>query len=120
MANYDPQLRRETWCFQILGTQRGRRVYQRLGYNLVSYDDDPVEWIEPVNEAFSTDLLSHGSGDCTSIESRTHYGRVSRFEYFDGRPFEGITVNAELNVDSLGTDFGKSPNDFGADRGKDT
>ena len=50
MAQFDPALRRETWCFQRLGTDPGGRpILRRMGFNLVSYDNSPDQVIEPVN-----------------------------------------------------------------------
>jgi len=113
MANFDPALKREIWCFQRIGRQGGHSVYRRLGYNLVSWDDDPNYYIEPVNETNSVDLLAVSSTDnCKQIDPMSDFGRVVRFEYFDGRPYEGIAVNADVNVDALINSFGSSPNDF--------
>ena len=94
-------------------------IYKRLGYNLVSYDSDPLQWVEPVNESFSTDMLDTASQG-TVVDAMTHYGRVNRFEYYDGRPFEGITNGAEFNVDGMTTSFGLAPNDFDRPRSIDT
>jgi hypothetical protein len=113
MANFDPALKREIWCFQRLGRQGGHAVYRRLGYNMVSYDDDPTFYIEPVNETNSVDLFGVNSTDnCKQIDAVTDFGRVMRFEYFDGRPFEGIAINADVNIDSMANSFGANPNDF--------
>ena len=113
MANFDPALKREIWCFQRLGRQSGHAVYRRLGYNLVSYDDDPNFYVEPVNETVSCDLLAgESANNCKQIDVMADFGRVTRFEYFDGRPYEGIALNADVNVDAMLQSFGTNPNDF--------
>lgn len=100
MANFDPMLRKETWCFQRMGKQGGHSVYRRLAFNLVSYDDDPVQWIEPVNSDNFVDVLG-GTGQV--FDPTTDFGRVVRFEYFDGSmPFQGVSFGADVNVDALG------------------
>ena len=99
MANFDPLLRRETWCFQRIGRQAGHSVYRRLGFNLVSYDDDPQQWIEPVNENNFIDTLGQTN---VQFDPQTDFGRVVRFEYFDGAmPFQGMAFGADVNIDAL-------------------
>jgi hypothetical protein len=53
MANFDPLMRRETWCFQrnSAKTYDGKECMQLLPFKFVEYDGSPDRYIEPVNLA---------------------------------------------------------------------
>lgn len=105
MAQYDPSLRRETWLFKEIGRQGKKNpIYKRLGYILVSYDGDPVHYLEPcpVDQTvavIANDGTTTGNG-CRVIDPVADgLGRMSAQQFFTGRPFEVFAYN---DVDAAG------------------
>lgn len=99
----DPTTKVEIWLFQKIGVVGGGRAggnnrtpqYRRLPYNLVSYDGDPTQYIEPATHGDFNKVLD-GSGD--PIDPRTAGACVvAGFQYYDGRPFEVFALN-DLDV----------------------
>ena len=95
MAQYDPALKVETWLFKDVGRQNGERIFQRMKFNFVQYDNDPDRsWIEPVNFAGE---LKDGTSEAYLLDpsrGSTERPRIKmKFEYFsghNGNPFSGI------------------------------
>lgn len=97
----DPTLKREIWLFQEIGLSGGRKgtpLYRRLPYNLVSWDGDPTQYIEPVNA--SGDFV-RGIGETNvgaPLDPRVDgAGLVAGFQFCKARPFEVFSLN-DLDV----------------------
>jgi hypothetical protein len=60
-------------------------IYQRAGFNFVSYDGDPDRYLEPVNASGVVDALGTAHTLFTTPATREN---ITRFEFFRGRPFE--------------------------------
>jgi hypothetical protein len=95
----DPTTKLEYWLFQRIGTapagpggSSGQPTYRRLPYNLVSFDGDPTQYIEP--DAASGDFFRTLEGTGQPIDPRTDgVGMVAGFLFFDKRPFEVFSYN---------------------------
>lgn len=99
----DPTTKLEVWLFQKIGqtvpTHGGRPIMRRLPYNLVSFDGDPAQYIEPVNASQFNKVLD-SSGD--PIDPRADgAGRVVGLQMFEARPFEMFSLN-EVDASSIG------------------
>jgi hypothetical protein len=94
--SFDPTTKLETWLFQKMGTSAdGRPIYKRLPYNLVEYDGDRIQYIEPVSGVLD------GSGD--PINPLTDgVGKVVGINYYDARPFEVVGFNDVDASNNLG------------------
>ena len=91
MDQFDPALRRETWLFQNIGNQNNQPVYRCLKYMLVSYDNDPVQVIEPWP---MEDFLQIQNNSLNVVTPRSDgLGRVVGFQFFDRRPFEVLSLD---------------------------
>lgn len=108
MAQYDPAMRREIWLFQEIARHNKRgRILKRLGYVLVSYDDDPQQFVEPVPaDPFialnAPDGTNTGSG-CRVIDPRVDgLGRIADFRFFNARPFEVVAFNDVDAANNIG------------------
>lgn len=78
MANFDPAMKRETWVFQSLRNANSKKqTWKRLKFNLVRYDGDPVQYVQPVN-------LNELAGDSVVFDPYTHGGIVEDFMFIDG------------------------------------
>ena len=108
MAQFDPTLRRETWLFQEIGQQpRGQKVFRCLPYVLVSYDNDPVQYIEP---APADEMVNVTANDGTTTgnfgkplnPSVDGMGRIGGFQYVTRRPFEVFAYNDVDAANNLG------------------
>lgn len=99
----DPALRRETWFMQEIGrdeTNRSNRLWRLLPYGLVSYDGDPVRYIEPWPPS-QTCAVFDGTHD--PIQATVDgQGRLSRIEYCEARPFE-LHGFGDVDPTTLGT-----------------
>lgn len=112
MAQFDPAQRRETWLFKEIRQQpKGKKVYQCLGYVLVSYDNDPQQYVEitPVDETLAvvvpdgTLTGNHGKAIVPNVDG---LGSVSDFLFVTRRPFEVFAYNdvdAANNIGQLDT-----------------
>jgi hypothetical protein len=110
MANFDPVLRRETWLFQEIGQQpKGKVIYRCLPYMLVSYDNDPVQYVEPrpaddfVNVS-ANDGTTTGNAGRAINPSTDGLGRVGGIQFVTRRPFEVFAYNdvdAATNIGQL-------------------
>jgi hypothetical protein len=98
MAQFDPRLRRETWLFQRVGTDPGDKpIYRRLGFNMVSYDNSPDRFIEPVS--IGADGVNAISPSVTTIDTiAQEAGAIAGIEYFDARPFEVHSFGDPIGV----------------------
>lgn len=102
ISQMDPTTKQEIWLFQEIGrspagpANNGQKVYRRLQYNLVRYDGDPTEYIEPHNAGSDFWNVLDGSGD--PIDPRVKgVGAVVEMRYFGARPFEVFAYN-DLDV----------------------
>jgi len=98
----DPLTKREIWLFQKIGQafESGRPVYRRLQYNLVRYDGDPTEYVEP--DTASGDFYRVIDGTGSPIDPRVDgAGNVVEFRFFDARPFEMFAIN-DVDVSGIG------------------
>lgn len=85
MAQFDPNLRREFWLLQKLGTDpSGRPYYRRMQMNLVEYDGVPDKFIEPINHSDVYDVL----GEPDLLDARDDAGSVAGILTFESRPYE--------------------------------
>ncbi|HYE89034.1 MAG TPA: hypothetical protein VEA16_21940 [Vicinamibacterales bacterium] len=103
MAQFDPSLRRETWLFQELFAENGRKVYRRLGFNLVQYDGDPEKYIEPRPPSDVLELIDEPD----IIDARTQgVGVVADFEFYTARPYpvHNFGDSDSLDVDGAPAD----------------
>ena len=103
----DPATKLETWLFQKIGTMpagpggSGQPIYRRLPYNLVSFDGDPTQYIEP--DSASGDFWRILDGTAVPIDPRAEgCGMVSGFRFFDARPFEVFAYNDVDVANNLG------------------
>jgi len=98
----DPTTKLEVWLFQrIASTQHGRPIYRRLPYNLVSFDGDQAQYIEPIPAAGSHQRVLDGT--CDPINPFTEgTGRVVGFQFFEARPFEMFSINEVDAANNLG------------------
>lgn len=103
----DPTTKIETWIFQRIGTAplgqggSGQPVYRRLPYNLVSFDGDPTQYVEP--DSASGDFWRTIDGTCIPIDPRAEgCGMVASVLYVDARPFEMFAYNDVDVVNNLG------------------
>jgi hypothetical protein len=71
--------------FEIGKGAKETPIYQRAGFNFVSYDGDPDRYIEPVNANVQMNTLGTDHVLYTAPETRE---RLVGFEFFRGRPFE--------------------------------
>lgn len=107
----DPTTKQEIWLFQQIGNTpagtpggSGKPMYRRLPYNLVRYDGDPTEFIEPDSACGDFWNILDGSGD--PIDSRVKgAGLMVEVRYFTSRPFEVFAFN---DVD-VATNLGQLP-----------
>lgn len=99
----DPTTKVEIWLFQKIGSfppgragaNNVKPLYRRLPYNLVSYDGDPTQYIEPATHGDFNKVLD-GSGD--PLDPRTAGAcLVGGFQFYDARPFEVFALN-DLDV----------------------
>lgn len=95
MADYDPALRQEIWCFRRKpspnrGFNRHKRM-ERLGFNLVYYDNSSDAVIEPVSLDDKNPGVLDGNVDILRPGADTGNGRLIGFEFFDEHqvPFDG-------------------------------
>src|SRR4051794_25493154 len=95
----DPTLKVEIWLFQQVGVSPpgpagggGTPVYRRLPYNLVRFDGDPTEYIEPCYPSDFNKVLD-GSGDPIGYSAGDGSGQVVEMRYFAARPFEVFSFN---------------------------
>ncbi len=108
MAQYDPTQRRETWLLQEIGMQpRGKKVYRALSYVLVSYDNDPVQYIEPspvdeTQNVTANDQTLNGNYGRQINPATDGLGRVSDFLFVTRRPFEVFAYNDVDAANNLG------------------
>jgi hypothetical protein len=96
----DPLTKRETWLFQEIGRANGgpagsggAPLYRRLQYNLVSFDGDPTQYLEPAASAgdFTRSLVD---GSATPIDPRVDgCGLIVGFQFCTARPFEVFALN---------------------------
>jgi hypothetical protein len=93
----DPTTKLETWLFQQIATSPlGRPIYRRLPYNLVAFDGDPTQYIEPLPAGGSHQRVLDGT--CDPISPFTEgTGRMVAIQYFSSRPFEMFSLN-EVDV----------------------
>lgn len=99
----DPTTKLETWIFQKIGTAGGgqagaggsKPVYRRLPYNLVSFDGDPTQYLEP---AALSDFARVLDGTGIPIDPRVDGAtNIVGILYCDARPFEVFCMN-EVDV----------------------
>jgi len=95
----DPATKLETWIFQKIGNAGGgqagaggsRPVYRRLPYNLVSFDGDATQYIEP---AALSDFARVLDGSGQPIDPRADgTTNIVGILYVEGRPFEVFAMN---------------------------
>jgi hypothetical protein len=110
MANFDPAQRRETWIFVEIGQQpKGKKIYRCLNYVLVSYDSDPVQYLEPspVDESVAVvvpDGSVSGKHGQVINPNTDGLGRIGDFLFVTRRPFEVFAYNdvdAASNIGQL-------------------
>jgi hypothetical protein len=95
MADFDPLQRVETWLFQQTNGGKGKPVYRRLPYNLVSYDGLPARVLEPRNATEYADLV----GNCTVFDNQTQV-RIGGIEYVTTRPYPMFAID-DLNAAAI-------------------
>lgn len=107
ISQMDPATKQEIWLFQQFGTTplgpagSGKPIYRRLPYNLVRYDGDPVEYIEPDCCAGDFWNILDGSGD--PVDPRVKgLGAVVEFRFYNARPFEVFSYNDVDVANNLG------------------
>lgn len=83
---FDPNTRRETWCFLRVKRGKDKVYYTRLPFNFVEYDGNSERVIEPVppSERFNIDTSTTYIND----PNVTGTGKIAGFEFFDVSPFE--------------------------------
>jgi hypothetical protein len=99
----DPTTKVEIWLFQRIGVYppgpagtNGKPVWRALPYNLVRFDGDPTEYIEPANCDGEFARCLDGTG--RPIDPRADgCGNIIEFRFYDARPFEVFALN-DLDV----------------------
>lgn len=98
----DPTTKLETWLFQqVATTQHGKPIYRRLAYNLVSFDGDPTQYVEPAPSGGSFVRSLDGTGD-PIVPGTEGTGRVVGFQFCQARPFECFAINDVDAANNLG------------------
>jgi hypothetical protein len=104
----DPTTKQEIWLFQQIGVMplgapgaSGKPLYRRLPYNLVRYDGDPTEFIEPDSACGDFWNILDGSGDPIDARSKGA-GLVAEIRYYTARPFEVFSLNEVDVTNNLG------------------
>jgi hypothetical protein len=95
----DPTTKVEIWLFQEVGRYppgpagaNSRPIYRALPYNLVRFDGDPTEYVEPCNADGEFTRCLDGTG--RPIDQRSEgCGNVIEFRFFGARPFEVFAYN---------------------------
>lgn len=71
--------KRETWLFRKLAEYLDRPIFERLNYNYVSFDNDPQQYIEPVN--FAGELIDGGEAELLQGNRGGNRPRVVHFDF---------------------------------------
>ena len=96
MAGFDKTQRRETHIFQELFQEKGKPLFRRMQFNLVEYDGDPNQYIEPRP---ASDIL-----DAVAVEPRVlkpvtdGVGVIADFQFYQKRPFDVHSFNDTVDV----------------------
>lgn len=112
----DPATKIEIWLFQKIGrvlapgSQGADKhgylpIYRRLPYNLVRYDGDTVEYIEPVSSGLNLRLFDIDANRVMGdpVNPLTDgAGRMCGARYYDARPFEMFAYNDVDVANNLG------------------
>jgi hypothetical protein len=72
-------------------------IYRRAGYNLVTYDGDPQQVIEPRNVCSLADATTDGG----NASSPTTSDRIVGIEYIKARRFEAQAYYDNIDVNSM-------------------
>lgn len=114
VTQMDPTTKLEWWLFQKVGFgpptpggrgSKGTPIYKRLPYNLVSYDGDPTQYIEPANMSSFVKVFDGPNGTTFGdpINPLTDgSGRVVGCLFYDKRPFEVFSYNDVDVANNLG------------------
>ena len=92
--------RRETWLFSELEVKQGKPVYRRLKWNVVTYGDDPEEFLEPVNAGAFDDLV--GQPAPTSGVGRFTGIRLVKGKLCDVHSYDDYDASGHGYVDIAG------------------
>lgn len=90
MAQFDPLMKRETWVFSqhpASGNGTREKIWQRRGFNFVSYDGNPDRYIEPVN---MEQQMSERCSINDQKPAKVGMGSVVGFEFIDGAAYLDI------------------------------
>jgi len=102
----DPAQKVEIWLFQEVGRTRGHRgkpTYRRLPYNLVRFEGNPTEYVEPACQSDFVKLID-GSGDPIGFATQGDgFGRVVEMRTFKARPFEFAFAYNDVDCSGIGT-----------------
>lgn len=97
----DPLTKRETWLFQQVGMAGNVPLYRRLKYNLVSFDGDPTQYVEP--DAATGDFIRVLDGTGSPLDPRVDgIGLVAGFQFCSARPFEMFSLDDVDVTNNLG------------------
>jgi hypothetical protein len=114
VTQMDPTTKVEIWLFQKIGYgpklpgtrgNHGVPIYKRLPYNLVSYDGDPAQYIEPVCVSEFVKVFDGPNGATAGDPIQPindGYGRCGGVQFYDKRPFEVFSYNDVDVANNLG------------------
>ena len=90
---YGTAEREVTLVFKEIGRDvRRKPIYQRAGFNFVSYDGDPDRFVEPVNPSAGVDLIGTAH---TILQTPSQVERVVGFEFIRGRLSECVAFSPD-------------------------